>query len=338
MNIRTLFINNFGRLRSGWRLIFYFLAFFLFYFLLVGATRILYAIFNATGLRLPFASFVEEIVFRTVFLISALAGGYLSARVLEELPWRSLGLTLHRAWFRDFLFGTLVGTLSLSLAVAIAMLCGGLRLTLSGTDIAFSVVKSVGGSGVLFVVAALAEEAAFRGYPLQTLSRAKLIWLGVLLTSVPFGLVHLNNPNVVPGVTFANTALAGVWLAIAYLKTRSLWLPLGVHWSWNWALGSLFGLPVSGINLVSHPLFKGTDLGPAWLTGGNYGIEGGVACTIALIVSSLFLWRTNLVSATPELQQLTSQENPASAARLSITPPVHPAENFSDSSQRAAES
>jgi hypothetical protein len=78
--------------------------------------------------------------------------------------------------------------------------------------------------------------------PLQTLSRAHLAWLGVLLTSVPFALIHLWNPHVVRGVTFTNTALAGVWLALAYLRTRSLWLPLGIHWSWNWALGSIFGL------------------------------------------------------------------------------------------------
>jgi uncharacterized protein len=166
------------------------------------------------------------------------------------------------------------------------------------------------GSATILFVAALAEEAMFRGYPLQTLSRARLVWLGVLLTSVPFGLVHLLNPNVVPAFTFINTVLAGVWLAVAYLRTRSLWLPLGVHWSWNWALGWFFGLPISGMNLVSHPLLKATDAGPAWLTGGSYGIEGGLACTISLAVFTFFLWRTPWISATPELKKLTSEENP----------------------------
>ena len=181
--------------------------------------------------------------------------------------------------------------------------------------------RSLLGSATLLFVAALWEEAAFRGYPLQTLTRARLAWLGVLLTSVPFGLVHLSNPNVVPGVTFANTVLAGIWLAVAYLRTRSLWLPLGVHWSWNWALGWFFGLPISGFNLVSHPLLKGTDAGPAWLTGGSYGIEGGVACTIALVLFTGFLWRTSWVSATPELFKLTSEENPATASSVvSIRP------------------
>jgi hypothetical protein len=146
---------------------------------------------------------------------------------------------------------------------------------------------------------------------LQTLTRANLAWLAVLLTSVPFAAVHLHNPNVVKGFTFINTALAGVWLAVAYLRTRSLWLPLGVHWAWNWALGSLFGLPVSGITTIApNPLLHGTDFGPAWLTGGSYGIEGGVACTIALTISTLFIWRMKFVSATPEMARLTSNENP----------------------------
>src|SRR6185437_14848004 len=103
-----------------------------------------------------------------------------------------------------------------------------------------AIIRSMVASLVILFVAALAEEAMFRGYGLQTLTRAKLAWLGVLLTSVPFGLVHLNNPNVVPVVTVTNTALAGVWLAAAYLRTRSLWLAIGVHWSWNCALGWFF--------------------------------------------------------------------------------------------------
>jgi hypothetical protein len=133
----------------------------------------------------------------------------------------------------------------------------------------------------------------------------------VLLTSVPFAAVHLKNPNAAAGFTFINTALAGVWLAVAYLRTRSLWFPLGVHWAWNWALGSLFGLPVSGISdLAPHPLLHGTNLGPAWLTGGSYGIEGGLACTVTLVVSTIFIWRTRLLRTTPEMEVLTSQENP----------------------------
>jgi hypothetical protein len=72
-------------------------------------------------------------------------------------------------------------------------------------------------------------------------------------------------------------------------------LPLALHWSWNWAQASLLGFPVSGIERISPaPLLQAINAGPDWLTGGAYGIEGGAACTVALLISSLVLWRTKL--------------------------------------------
>lgn len=315
--MREIFINEFGRLRSGWRVVVFVAAFIALSVVMVTALRVVVLVI---GLRGPssVSSFVAELVFRAGLLGAALGAGYFCVRFLEGLPWRSLGLTLHPGWFRDLVFGFGIGFGSLVVAVAIAS--RGLNFSLGDTGWS-SIVKSMIGSGVILFVAALAEEAMFRGYGLQTLTRAKLAWLGVLLTSVPFGLVHLTNPNVVPGVTFANTAIAGIWLAAAYLRTRSLWLPLGVHWAWNWALGWFFGLPISGMKLVSNPLLQAQDNGPKWLTGGSYGIEGGVACTIALILFTVFLWKTRWLSATPELMQMTSEENPATSEPvLSIRP------------------
>jgi len=76
----------------------------------------------------------------------------------------------------------------------------------------------------------------------------------------------------------------------------------------------VFGLPVSGItNLAPYPLMRGTDHGPAWLTGGSYGIEGGLACTITLAITTIFILRTRLISTAPEMEKLTSQENPANS-------------------------
>ena len=315
--MREIFINDFGRLRSGWRLLVFAAAFMALTFIMVTVVRGVFLLVALSGPS-PAKRTMAELVFRAGLLGAALGAGYLCARFLEGLPWRSLGLTFHRGWLRDLFFGFVIGFVALVIAVAIAI--KGLKFSIGDISSPL-IIRSMISSGALLFLAALAEEAMFRGYGLQTLTRAKLAWLGVLLTSVPFALVHLSNPNVVPGVTFANTALAGIWLAAAYLRTRSLWLPLGVHWSWNWALGWFFGLPISGINLVSDPFLSPQDTGPQWLTGGNYGIEGGVACTIALILVTLFLWRTRWLSATPELKQMTSEENPATTEPvLSIRP------------------
>jgi membrane protease YdiL (CAAX protease family) len=312
--LKQLFFNDAGRLRVGWRL--------LTFILLLVALQLCFGvlIWGFYGLLITVApdfktpALLDALIYRFTLTATALLAGYACVRLLEGLPWRSLGISLHHKWFRHFLIGSILGVLTLVLATGIATLGGGLRFNLSSSNLLPAVAKTLLASAFLFVVAALAEEALFRGYGLQTLTRAKLAWLGVLLTSLPFAAVHLNNPNVVQPFASLNTALAGAWLAAAYLRTRSLWYPIGIHWAWNWSLGALFGLPVSGIkSFTPNPLLQSTDLGPPWLTGGSYGIEGGLACTIALVVSTIVIWRTRLVFPTDDLFKLTSEERPVEA-------------------------
>jgi uncharacterized protein len=317
MGLHSIFVNEVGRLRSGWRLAFYAFLFIATIFLLETFLRVAYVIGRTFIPPLPHAGYLANMVYRFTLVAAAVGVGYFCTRKLEDLPWRSLGLTLHYRWGRDLIIGTVIGIVALAVAVGVAAAAGGLRFSFIGSEMLLSAGGSLLASGALLFVAALAEEAAFRGYPLQTLTRAGLMWFGVVLTSVPFGVAHLWNPNV-ELVAFANTVLAGVWLAVAYLKTRSLWFPFGVHWGWNLALGPLFGLPISGGRMFSNPILRGDDVGPAWLTGGSYGIEGGVACTVALLVFTLFIWRTRLVAPTPELYKLTSEENPVTPPRVSV--------------------
>jgi len=308
MELKALFFNRAGRLRSGWRLLIFVLLYAILFIALGYSLRI--ALLAATIFHLHPGMVVQDFANRLLLLLPALIAGWLCCWRLEGLPWRALGLWMHRFWFSDFIAGSLIGAGSLIVAATIAFGAGRLRFTFTGRAQPGRVVHAACATIVVFVIAALAEEAIFRGYPLQTLTRAGLIWFGVLLTSFPFAAVHLDNPNVVAGFTFANTALAGVWLAAAYLRTRSLWFPLGVHWAWNWAQGSVFGIPVSGIKITDYPVFRAMDHGPAWLTGGSYGLEGGAACTIALVLSTIYIWRTSLVKATSEMEVMTSGENP----------------------------
>jgi len=314
-----IFFNPVGRLRSGWRLLIFLLVLIVLDIVWEQVVRTLYG-FVSTYRSIPYPDFLLGLAFRGGLLVMALGLGYLCAYILEELPWRSLGASFHKGWLRDLIIGSVLGFLTLAVAVVIAMAGRGISFSINQINSA-GIIKSMIGSGVLLVVAAFAEEAMFRGYALQTLARAKLAWLGVAFTLALFGVAHLTNPNTVPGFTFINTAIAGLWFAIAYFRTRSLWLPLGLHWAWNWALGWFFGLPVSGLNVASHPLMKASDTGPFWLTGGSYGIEGGLAGTIALALGTLVIWRISMISADPELKKLTSEENPVThPSVLSIRP------------------
>ena len=295
MDVHNFFVNPEGHLRSGWRATFFAVAFLVCAKLFDVAASVMIHTFGAAppGVwrdTLPF--FIGAIV----LFSSATLIGWGCGAIFEELPFRSFGWWPHRGWLKNVALGSMIGAASLLLAAALAALTRGIRFSFNPSP-GIAIGKTVVVSLVIFVVAGAAEEALFRGYPLQTFTRAKLAWLGVLITSVPFAVAHLANPNVSRGFTFVNTAVAGVWLSVAYLRTRSLWFPLGLHWSWNWTQASLLGLPVSGIQRIAPaPLLHAMNAGPDWLTGGAYGIEGGAACTVALIVSTVFVWRIKLVS------------------------------------------
>jgi membrane protease YdiL (CAAX protease family) len=309
MEAYNFFLDDRRRLRSGWRLAIFAVAF----LICAQLTQALILGVLVIALQRPAleigSSLWSVVAGHGSLLISAALVGWGCGRLLEELPFRALGAAPHRGWLKNFGLGSALGAASLLLAAGFATLTRGIhfRFDPAGPRL---IGQTLAVSLIVFVFAAAAEEILFRGYPLQTLTRARLAWLGVLLTSVPFAAVHLGNPNAVPGFTFVNTALAGIWLAVAYLRTRSLWLPLGLHWSWNWVQASLLGLPVSGIErLAPAPLLRATNLGPDWLTGGAYGIEGGAACTVALLVSTVVIWRAKLFA------QADVPEGDASEAR-----------------------
>jgi uncharacterized protein len=304
------FYNDAGRLRSVWRLAVFGAA----YLAVVTAVFMLAEFAGALLLprevyRLVFQGTAGFLIQSVLFLVTAAVIGWGCASVLEELPWRSLGWALHKGWARDSLTGTLLGGAAVCVAALVGVAAGGYS---------FKVADSTGGlartlvlSFVIFLLGAAAEEMLFRGYPFQTLLRSWPVWAAAIPVSLPFALVHLGNPNVVPLFTFVNTALAGVWLCVAYWRTRSLWLPTGLHLGWNWVQGALLGSPVSGIKSIApYPLLRFADAGPDWVGGGAYGIEGGAACTLALVLATLFTWRTGLLKADPELRQYTDGENP----------------------------
>ena len=311
-----IFLNRQRRLRSGWRLAIFCAAYtaaLAAFFAVIGLILFLFKVSNPDErLAGTFGYLLQSFVLFT----TALVIGWACGRLFEDLPLRALGWARHRGWLRDLLFGTLLGVVSLLVAALIVTLLRGYQFSVAPTVSNVAFVKTFFGSAVIFVVAAAAEEILFRGYPLQTMMRALPFLLAVIPSSVLFAYVHLDNPNVAWGFTFLNTTLAGFWLAVAYLRTRSLWFPLGLHWAWNWAMGALLGLPVSGItSLTRAPLFRATDTGPAWLTGGAYGIEGGAACTVALIISTIFIWKTRLLKADEELRAFTDAEVPKKVTR-----------------------
>lgn len=286
MSIREIFIDPGGRPRSGWRFAIFAVAFVVFGTLALLLSNRLLSEFPIDARYKNLAGFV---IFSLSLLIPALIVGWLCGRFLEGLPFRALGAAFTKQWFKHLLFGLLVGALTLGLSVAVAAVFGGLSFVIDPAD-AGSIAKTFGLSFIVFAVAAAFEETLFRGYAMQTFLRSRRTVFGILFMSLVFATAHNGNPSA-DLLSWVNTFLAGIWFAIAYLKTRDLWFPFGMHLAWNWTLGAFFGIEVSGLtDVTSSSLLKEIDRGPAWLTGENYGIEAGVACTAALVISTAAIY------------------------------------------------
>jgi len=336
MDPTAFFINpDTGLLRSGWRA-------FLF-LMLARAPEIVIGLLVAAlsagasesnAAEAAFGSPAQMIPVYAFLVIWLLFLSWLCLRFLERLPLSSLGYHFHRGWWRDLLLGCGVAAVMMTVIVGLQWIGGGTRIIINpilwqsvadGRAIdwmgVWRVAGQMTGALVLFILAGSFEELLFRGYGFQTLLRAISPVIPILLLSLYFGVAHLGNPSATT-VSTANTVLAGVWLSVAYLKTRSLWFATALHFTWNWMMGAFFGLPVSGLKLIDRPFLLSTSENPVWLTGGDYGSEGGLAVTAILLIATLVIWRAKWLhraapeneSRTPDLAalQLEVRERPAS--------------------------
>ena len=232
---------------------------------------------------------VLEVVFRTLLallLLSLYVWLLTIGDNVREHRIAVLGLPVTQGWRKQFLSGCGIGLVLTTLAAFPIAIWGDASVKL---HLDFHLLTRA--AAVLFVllVGALAEELMFRGYPFQHLVEGIGGVGAIAVFSVLFGIVHLSNPGAsIWGLI--NTVLIGILLAVAYLRTRALWLPWGIHFGWNATLGFLFGLPVSGIRMF-NVIVRVSATGPKWMTGGSYGIEASVTGTVAVLIGLLIVWR-----------------------------------------------
>ncbi|MFC9970748.1 CPBP family intramembrane glutamic endopeptidase [Spirillospora sp. NPDC127200] len=138
--------------------------------------------------------------------------------------------------------------------------------------------------------ASVTEELIFRGILFRISEERFGTWWALVLTSVLFGLVHMANPDATLWGAVAITLSAGVTLAAVYAATRNLWVPIGLHFAWNFVQGGVFGTAVSG-NGENEGLLRGELSGPDLLTGGEFGPEASPPTVlIGILLTIVFLW------------------------------------------------
>lgn len=288
------FILNSGRLRPVWR-----------FFISAGMIVLAHL---AVGIVLGLSSGVfgwepQPIMLwgSGLILLALLAVFKLLTAVFENKPLASMGLAFRGRWKTELGIGLLLGAGSILAVAALEWVLGFARFfpnPISGKLVLAGGVYYC----VLFAVAAAGEEITFRGYPFQRLIESVGPAWAVAILSVAFGLMHLENPSHSWLSTF-NTALIGIPLAVAYLRTRALWLPLGLHFAWNFFLGYGLGLPVSGIQF-SNTLLTADVHGVVQMTGGNYGPEGSWLATAVIVVVTLYILFSRRIYVAPEMAAL----------------------------------
>lgn len=218
-----------------------------------------------------------------IFLTGLLAN-VLTMRIFDRRPLADIGLGNGRGTGRNFGIG-------LGLAAAAAATLLGLPLLAGAAHIVRNSDASKLGAGtfavslvfylILLLFGAAGEETIFRGYAFQLLVEKLGPFATILPAGVVFGLAHSGNPNVTK-LAVANTAFWGILLGYAFLRSRDLWLPIGLHYGWN-AVLPLFGAGLSGITIEVTRYTYRWELSPVW-SGGNYGPEGGLLTTIFIVV------------------------------------------------------
>jgi uncharacterized protein len=274
------------RLRAGWRLLLQTilmlfiggcLSIFLGGILLLLNPSLLTITRNVSPLEM-LLSLIAEAVAITVSI-------FLARRFLDKRSIESLGLKLNTWTLLDILAG--IGITLVQMGLIYLLMSGLGWITFQGFAWQFDppglVLTNILLFFVIFILVGWSEELLCRGYQLQTIaSGTNLLW-GVILSSAIFGVLHIFNP----GANWVSTLgifLAGLFFAYAYVRTRQLWLPIGMHLGWNFFEGVVFGFPVSGLDI--YPLTRIKVQGPEIWTGSVFGPEAGLIVIPALLVGT----------------------------------------------------
>lgn len=276
--MRRVFINARSNVRSGWKALLFMLGF--------------------TLVLLPFVLPIHGVPLLqrfpwwlnsgwvTVVILVGLTFLFLK---MEKRPFRSSGLAVDLPWSRECLWGFLVGVGLIGLAAAMLWASGAVVLH-HQANVNGMVLLS---GALIFLPAAISEELIFRGYPFQRIVEGTGPWPALLVFAFFFALTHWGNPHMngqIKVMASLNIFLAALLLGLSYLRTGRLGLPIGIHFGWNWAQGTLLGFGVSGGQIQSYfrPVFQSDRL---WLTGGPFGLEASLPGVLVCAVMVLILVR-----------------------------------------------
>ncbi len=234
-----------------------------------------------------------------IFTLASMLLTYLIAsRLLDRRPLAEFGFHFNRKWWQLFVFGLFLGAFLMCFIFLIELACG--WVTVSGWLTAsnpWGFFLNICLALIFFICVGFYEEMLARGYQLRNLAEGfnwpwfkpkTAVLIGYVLSSIIFGFLHADNPNA-SAVSTINLFAAGLFLGLGYILTGELALSIGLHITWNFFEGNVFGFPVSGTFAGSSILLI-QQKGPVAWTGGPFGPEAGIIGIITLALGSLLIF------------------------------------------------
>ena len=184
---------------------------------------------------------------------------------------------------KDTGIGFLWGMLMMAAVIGIFALCGWYKIIGCSFNVAF-VYRYL----MAYFVVAVGEEIVFRGIMFRLLDSQFNVWVALIVSAIVFGAAHIINPNATVVSTIGISLASGVLFGLLFKYYRTLWVPIGIHWSWNFVQGTVTGSPVSGM-VPDYSILKSVTSGPELLTGGSFGPEASIILMILGLVLCIWL-------------------------------------------------
>jgi uncharacterized protein len=301
--LRLFFDESTGRPRALWRLLLQYLTYRVILLpllvnLLVATWLALGGQRTAGGLAAS-GSPVLPIISGVAGLLGALLSVWLAGRFLDRRPFADFGFHLNAGWWLDLFFGMALGALLITAVFLTELVLGWVKVTgafeslVPGAPFWLAILIPA----ALFLCVGFYEELIFRGYQLRNAAEGlnlpgvgprNAVLLAWVLSSAFFGYLHATNPNATL-LSTVNVAVAGLMLGAGYVLTGELAIPIGLHVTWNFFQGVVFGFPVSGLKVGGATFLSLDQGGPDLWTGGRFGPEGGLLAPVAMVTGGFLI-------------------------------------------------
>jgi membrane protease YdiL (CAAX protease family) len=271
------------RLRAGWRL--------LLHTLLLGLATSLFLLISLFFSGISGGGTLDiSLLALVVELASILLATWFARRFIDRRSFRSLGFNFTQQSWADMSVGFLIPGLLMALIFISELILGWTRFegwAWQHESISTITLGLVSGF-IAFTLVGFSEEILSRGYHLQNLEDGLNLGWALFISSAFFAILHAANPSS-SWTSTLGIFLAGLFLAYGWVRTRQLWLSIGLHIGWNFFEGTIFGFPVSG--LPTFRLIEHSPNGPPLITGGAFGPEAGLIILPAMALGLYLIYR-----------------------------------------------